>query len=301
MTQAAVEGVDEGNPWPEEASSPEEGADDELDLIAYRVSRGHLDVVPAPLRRDWIDATSSRFASRCLPMLIANQAGWWLVNPETFTVRWDGTDQVDGLRIEHEGVSRYQMVSSHFGYGILTWRVPLLFRTPPGWNLLVRGPANLPKDGAAPLEGVVETDWAVASFTMNWKITRPDAAIEFRAGEPFAMAVPQRRGELERFRPTRAPLSAMPDQESYRTWYASRSAFLVDKELARGAKDMPEWQKDYMIGTAPGDGERFAEHQRRLRLREFADVPEYQSPEELARAAAPRCGRPPGPVGEPPA
>ena len=97
----------------------------ELPLTAYRVSRGHLDVVAAPVRRAWIDATSSRFASRCLPMLIANQAGWWLVNPETFVARWDGTDQVRGLTIKHEGVSRYQMVSSHFGYGILTWRVPL--------------------------------------------------------------------------------------------------------------------------------------------------------------------------------
>ena len=298
MTQSAVEGVDEGNPWPEqEQGGP--GTDEELALVAYRVSRGHLDVVPAPLRREWIDATNSRFASRCLPMLIANQAGWWLVNPETFVVRWDGTDQVGGLRIEHEGVSRYQMVSSHFGYGILTWRVPLLFRTPPGWNLLVRGPANLPKDGASALEGVVETDWAVASFTMNWKITRPGADVEFRAGEPFAMVVPQRRGELERFRPTRAPLSAMPDQEGYRAWYDSRSTFLAHKDLARAAESMPEWQKDYMIGTAPGDGERFAEHQRRLRLQGFTDVPGNQDP--AGDAQAPRCGRPSGPVPGPPA
>jgi hypothetical protein len=136
---------------------------------------------------------------------------------------------------------------------------------------------------------------------MNWKITRPDADIGFRAGEPFAMVVPQRRGELERFRPARAPLSAMPDQEGYRTWYASRAAFLVDKELARDTAGMPEWQKDYMIGTAPGDGERFAEHQRRLRLQEFVDVPEYQHPGEVVQASVPRCGRPSGAVAEPPA
>jgi hypothetical protein len=37
---------------------------------------------------------------------------------------------------------------SHFGSGILTWNVPYLFRTPPGYNLLVRGPANWPKDAA---------------------------------------------------------------------------------------------------------------------------------------------------------
>src|SRR3712207_8402233 len=31
---------------------------------------------------------------------------------------------------------------SHFGSGILTWNLPFLFRTPPGYNLHVRGPAN---------------------------------------------------------------------------------------------------------------------------------------------------------------
>ena len=50
--------------------------------------------------------------------------------------------------------------ASHFGDGILTWHLPILFRTPPGYNLLVRGPANYPKDAVSPLEGIVETDWA---------------------------------------------------------------------------------------------------------------------------------------------
>ena len=65
------------------------------------------------------------------------------------------------------------MVSSNFGYGIVTWYLPYLFRTSPGYNLWVRGPVNSPKDGIVPLEGLVETDWAEATFTVNWKITRP--------------------------------------------------------------------------------------------------------------------------------
>jgi hypothetical protein len=27
---------------------------------------------------------------RCLPMVIANQAGWWILNSHSFTVVWDG-------------------------------------------------------------------------------------------------------------------------------------------------------------------------------------------------------------------
>ena len=52
-----------------------------------------------------------------------------------------------------EGADGALPMSSHFGYGILTWTLPYLFRTPPDWNLLARGPSNLPKDGIQALEG----------------------------------------------------------------------------------------------------------------------------------------------------
>jgi uncharacterized protein DUF6065 len=266
-----------------------ESADEStLPLIAYRVARNHMDITAAPIRREWMDATSERFVNRCLPLLIANQSGWWLINAETFVARWDGGDHVSSVHIEYEGVARHHDASSHFGYGIVTWRVPVLIRTPPGWNLLVRGPANLPKDGAWPLEGVVETDWAVSSFTMNWKMTRPDTDVEFRAGEPFAMIVPQRRGDLELFDPARAPLEAMPEEAGYRAWTESRFDFLVGRELPGADPDAPQWQRDYMAGTAPEVG-RFPDHQRRLRLREFA----AEAPDAAEPSAAPSCGRPP--------
>jgi hypothetical protein len=59
----------------------------------------------------------------------------------------------------------------------------------------------MPKDGIAALEGLLETDWTVATFAMNWKFTRPGHAMRFEAGEPIAMIVAMRRGELEKFRP----------------------------------------------------------------------------------------------------
>ena len=99
------------------------------------------------------------------------------------------------------------LVGTMFGYGVLTWTIPYLFRTDPGWNLLARGPANLPQDGVSALEGLVETDWATATFTMNWKMTRPGLPVRFEAGEPFCQIVPQRRHELEAFRPQKASLT----------------------------------------------------------------------------------------------
>ena len=265
-------------------------AESDLAMTAYRVARHSCDVVPAPIRRAWMDETDARYANRCLPMLMANQAGWWVPNPRSFTARWDGAKSPLGLRIEYDGERAPYPASSHFGHGIVTFHIPLLIRTPPGWNLLVRGPANLPKDGAAPLEGLVETDWAVATFTMNWKLTRPGLEVEFAQGEPLCMLVPQRRGELERFQPGFAPLARMPDRDGYRAWRESRSGFL--QSLRRKKQQEPGqadklWQRDYMRGTDPGavtgqDG--FADHQRRLALRAFADPEPPPAPR--------RCGSP---------
>ena len=208
-----------------------------LELVAYRVNPGvDHDLIAAPVARAWMDATPLRFANRCLPLLIANQAGWLLMNPETVTLTWDGTRDVAGVSVVYEhqepvGVPRG--VISHFGQGIVTWHVPYLFRTPPGWNLLARGPSNCPKDGIYALDGVVETDWSTATFTMNWQLTRPGLEVRFEAGEPYAMLVPQRRGELESFLPSIRPLqSADKDRVRHEQWATSRLDF--NDRLARG-------------------------------------------------------------------
>ena len=223
--------------------------------------------------------THNRSAYRCLPMLVANQAGWLILNPSTVRVKWDGGPNLDAIDMqrwqpgpplppgeEWPQEPDYCYPGSHFGSGIITWTLPYLFRTPVGYNLLVRGPANSPKDGVAPLEGIVETDWTPATFTMNWKITRVDTWITFEQGEPIAMIVPQRRGELEEFLPKILPLADDPAlQASNAAWCASRDKF--NSEFVAGTAKQG-WEKHYAQGVAP-DGAVAAEHQRRLRLRQF--------------------------------
>jgi hypothetical protein len=172
-----------------------------------------------------------------------------------------------------------------FGYGILTFIIPYLFTTPPGYNLLARGPANEPKDGIAPLEGVIETDWAVATFTMNWQFTRPDRTVAFESGEPVCMVVPQRRGELESFEPVITSLRDDPGlTNEHAQWAKSRRTFLAQRRLASltrgGENDGPHWQKHYFHGTTPS-GLHAPIHQRRLSLLPFrpegADGPRARS------------------------
>jgi hypothetical protein len=243
-------------------------------MIAYHGSRQPaIRIVPASKTRDWMSGDGS-FANRCLPMVVANQAGWLLLNTHRFTATWDGGSLRDSVSVEYDGVTPVTPpASAHFGLGVLTWTVPYLFRTPKGYNLLVRGPANMPKDGIAPLEGLVETDWSVATFTMNWKFTRPDSPITFDVDEPYCMIVPQRRGELESFRPALRNLSRDETLGAEtKRWAQSRHEQQVRKFLAEyradSKADLHSWEKDYYKGRTPS-GSPATEHQSSLRLLEF--------------------------------
>ena len=110
----------------------------------------------------------------------------------------------------------------------------------------------------------------MATFTMNWKLTRPDHPIVFEEGEPICMIVPQRRGELEEFVPEVRELN--DDLEvayDYWRWAESRWRFMVEdgeRRVSEG-KNMG-WQKHYVRGTSP-TGVGSEEHQTKLRLGRF--------------------------------
>src|SRR4051812_535303 len=113
-----------------------------------------VSIVPAQADRAWISQTHQHFAKRCLPLLMANQAGWFILSSHSLRATRHGGDAKDAVSIEYApGGDPRLPALSHFGHGILTWHMPFLFRTPPGWQLLARGPANWPKDGIHALEG----------------------------------------------------------------------------------------------------------------------------------------------------
>jgi hypothetical protein len=228
-------------------------------------------LVTAPASRDWMEATPNRFANRCLPLRIASQAGWFVLNSHALRVTWNGGNGLPDLEIESLGEETAYPAGSHFGSGILTFNLPFLFRTPKGYNLHARGPANWPKDGAYPLEGIVETDWAVSTFTMNWKMTRADLPVVFEAGEPICMIVPRRRGELEAFEPVIRDVEGEPELASaYHRWAESRAAFNRDLKVPESEAAKRGWQKDYVRGSTPS-GLRAEEHQTKLKLKGFAE------------------------------
>lgn len=236
----------------------------DLPLTAFRTKEDGLRIEVASANRRWMNETTLGFANRCLPLRIASQAGWFILSHEQVEVVWDGTGSATGLTMT-KGTMDEQFVSSHFGHGILTWKIPYLFRTPPGYNLYVRGPANWCKDGASPLDGIIETDWAVSTFTMNWKITRPRVPVRFEKGEPICMIFPIVRGEIERFAPEIRRLEDDPEIETqFNEWKRSRHEFNQSK---RGPV---YWEKHYYVGKTNRGGT-FPEHQVDLKLKRFRE------------------------------
>lgn len=208
-------------------------------------------IVPAHPQRQWMNnsafpavpgdtpeqtaewADKKGIANRCLPLLMANQIGWNIVTTYEYAI----TSMPDGMVAIHWSDPRgippvAGAPRNNFGSNIVSWSVPWVLRTPPGWDLLIQGPANyfLPP-GVTPLSGLVETDQEHTSFTMNWHIT-PRATVWVSVGDVIATIIPFPTAELEKF--TLVEHGEPP--EGHAKWYAERFP---------KTKNPRDWLKEY--------------------------------------------------------
>jgi len=256
---------------PEKVVSRPEPGEQTPEFIAYSEWGFDTQIVPAWTARDWMDATGEKFAYHCLPMVLANQSGWMILAPHGVIAEWNGGQAPGDMNVEIIGAPKAIQAQSQVGSGILTWTIPFVFRTPPGWNLLCRGPANYLKDGLCPLEGLVETDWSFASFSMNWKFTRPGRC-EFREGEPIAMLVPHKRFDLEQFTTRFATLKQNPQlREGYDLWIRSRHEFWAAQKSGDPKVLKQKFQKHYFRGCTT-QGVFFQDHQKARKLAPFIEA-----------------------------
>lgn len=243
-----------------------------MDLICYLHPGWEPLIRPAEATREWMTSTPESFAYRCLPLNIANAHGWEVLCPCSFDARWTGgtgTNQVD-IRIA-PGTKLEAAPVSLFGQGVLTFHIAGLLRTPPGWDLWVGGSPNRPKEGIYPLTGVVETDWAPYTFTMNWRFTRRNHWVHFEAGEPICFFFPVQRGYLEEITPHFVPMESNPEVlGEFKAWSELRDEF-----HARMATETPQggsekWQKHYYRGVKVDGQPGAADHAAKLRLMPFS-------------------------------
>lgn len=162
---------------------------------------------PSPARRYWMD--QGPYAYQCLPLVVANQWGWQILCPTDLRATWDGSPDPGGVRVEVD--PQYAtVIKSQFGSGLVTFSPPWLFRTSPGWNIMIKGPGNRFKPNCVSLEGVIETWWLNYTFTLNWRIVEP-GTVEFAKGESLGQLVPVPHATFENASAIEAPLSEEPE------------------------------------------------------------------------------------------
>lgn len=158
----------------------------------------------------------------CEPVVTASAFGFFAFPPMNFDLMWDGHEvvwQFDGapgwMPLKTAQFPDYvAYFNSHtppemHGFsppfigalqepGLVQLWTGLMARTAPGWSLLVRPPANLPRHGAYELfEGVIETDHWFGPLITNMRLTKTDTPISFRADFPVLQMQPIPRLALD--------------------------------------------------------------------------------------------------------
>ena len=256
-------------------------------LIAYDIERPEdcqrWTIRPASAKREWMNANNGH-AYRCLPLTVANHMGWVIEWPVTVRATWNGETSAsheiakeavnfefdcDGDQAEYFG----RHIVSDFGNGIVSIAFPWLFRTPSIDGLVVRGAPNFWVDGATPLDGFVETNWLPFTFTMNWKLHRPNQTVIFEKGTPITFLHPFNIETLKNYTAEFRPIASDPElNEAYKKWYFVRQ---VTRTSDIGDK-LPEMNNRYKRGK-DYDGNRAGEHNRALNLRPFSHPDENNS------------------------
>jgi len=151
----------------------------------------------------------------CEALASASAFGWYIYPPLNFSLVWDGVEiawtyegadgwyalrgaQFPGFRkvFEAEVPDPIKPLAPTFlaaarEPGVVQIWSGYLARTAPGWSLLSRGPANIPRtQGYEHFEGIAETDsWFGPLFT-NIRLTRTNAPVEFNLRYPLFQVQP---------------------------------------------------------------------------------------------------------------
>lgn len=194
--------------------------------------------------------------------------------PVDVHVRWNGGKR--GKDVEITSDHPYLAVSN-FKRGVVTFDVGYIFRTPPGYHLLVTGPSNTFKDGAAPMTAVIESDWLPYSFTMNYQLTRPGDVV-WSAGEPYAQICVVPAGLQQSFQPAIRDLAANPELAQEHEAWRERREDLRSRQRAGDPDARKEaWGKDYFLGRYADGRPTEAPHLNKIRLAHAVIDPDDES------------------------
>ena len=159
----------------------------------------------------------------CEPVTTASAFGYYVFPPINFSLMWDGHDVVFTYDGNEDGwlplkVAQFPYFPQYFdervpeeikGFsppflaalqepGLVNFWSGIIARTIPGWSLLVRPCANLPRTGGYDLfEGVIETDRWFGPLLTNMRLTKTNTPISFTTEMPIFQVQPLPREALE--------------------------------------------------------------------------------------------------------
>jgi hypothetical protein len=168
-----------------------------------------VDTAPEPDRADrWI--RGARGSRQDPAAAVAAGFGWHVFPPCDFDLFWDGAQAfwtatgledwqvLDAAPFRPAGGAPATatpqlppLLAATRTPGLVRVWTGLAARSAPGWSLLVRSPANLPRHPGFELrEGVVEADDWFGPLSVLLRLTRSDAAVRFRRDQPFLQIQP---------------------------------------------------------------------------------------------------------------
>ena len=108
------------------------------------------------------------FAYKCVPLVEANKFGYELFVKEDIVIEWNGQQEKNDV-IVHSGPGY-----SHFGIGTFTLGNIGIWKTPPGYDLLLTpSPNSDTMDKFYALSALIETDWLNYPWFLSIRLTRP--------------------------------------------------------------------------------------------------------------------------------
>ena len=159
----------------------------------------YLQPLQGERKRDWF----VRHAYFCLPLLIGNQYGIAFKSLHEFTAVWNGGEtrqDVDVRILSHHSLApNMQLITSHFGMGLVTIQSRFTLRTPEGVNLMTMNAPNYFIDGIQNMVGVIETDNLRRDFTLNLKLTRKNHIVHIKKGDIIGCILPVPRYFCDKF------------------------------------------------------------------------------------------------------
>jgi hypothetical protein len=184
------------------------------------------EIVPSKIKREILEQEDNNFY-KCKPINVANTYGWDVLCPTTFTAFWNGGPNQEDITFEcyDESIcADCAPMTSHFGYGTLTFNMDFIVRTNENISLYLRSPTNTYTEGIQPLDAVVETDWLPYTFTYSFKFTKP-GKVNFVKGDPLYTFFPIERGFIESFETKVSNINNYPElQDEYEHYRSTRYA-----------------------------------------------------------------------------